>query len=81
VASGWLPGRASPNSELNLDTAVEQRRHEDAKAENKPMLAISPRSETCTWQVNPNPPRIYRFLAPFSRLRAFFVHIQLRIVG
>ena len=27
-----------------------------AKAQNKAMLAISPKSETFTWQVNPNPP-------------------------
>jgi hypothetical protein len=38
-----------------LDAAVEQRRHEDAKAENKAMLAISQKSETFTWQVNPKP--------------------------
>jgi hypothetical protein len=40
---------------VNLDAAVEQRRHEDAKAKSKAMLAISTRSETFTWQVNPNP--------------------------
>jgi hypothetical protein len=40
---------------MNLDAAVEQRRREDAKAENKAMLAISPLSGTFTGQVNPNP--------------------------
>jgi hypothetical protein len=39
-----------------LEAAVEQRRHEDAKAETKAMLAISPKPENFTWQVNPNPP-------------------------
>jgi hypothetical protein len=33
---------------LNLDAAVEQRRREDAKAENKAMLAVSPKPETFT---------------------------------
>jgi hypothetical protein len=40
---------------MNPDAAVEQRRREDAKAENKAMLAISPKSETFTWQVNTKP--------------------------
>jgi hypothetical protein len=33
---------------MNLDAAVEQRRREDAKAENKARLAISPKSGTFT---------------------------------
>ena len=48
VRSGWF----------SLDAAVEQRRREDAKPENKAMLAISPKAETFTWRVNPNPPEI-----------------------
>jgi len=32
----------------SAETAVEQRRNEDAKAENKVILAISPKSEAIT---------------------------------
>jgi hypothetical protein len=41
---------------MSLHAAVEQRRHEDAKAENKALLAPSPKPETFTRQVNPNHP-------------------------
>jgi hypothetical protein len=39
---------------MNLDSAVEQQRHEDAKVGNKGMHGISPKLEAFTWQVNPN---------------------------
>ena len=56
----WLVPVSFPRSgsggPIYLDAAVEQRRHEDAKAEDKAMPAISPKPETLTWQVNPNPP-------------------------
>jgi hypothetical protein len=42
-------------TELILDAAVEQRRREDAKAEDKAILAISPKSGTFTWQVKAKP--------------------------
>ena len=42
---------------MNLDAAVEQRRREDARAEKKAMLAISPKPETLFGQANPTPPR------------------------
>jgi len=51
---------------------------EDAKAKNKAVLAISPESETFTWQVNPNLPRVCRLLAHSWRLRVFVVHVQFR---
>jgi hypothetical protein len=41
---------------VDLDAAVEQRRREDAKAENKERLAFSPVPADVTWQVNPNHP-------------------------
>ena len=48
-----------------LDAAVEQRRREDAKAENNATLAISPKSETFTVQVNPKPPPSLLFASSF----------------
>ena len=62
-------------SRLNLDAAVEQRRREDAKAENKAMLTISPKSETITLHANPNPPRVSRLLALSSGLPAAIVQV------
>jgi hypothetical protein len=42
-------------SQAGQDAAVEQRRREDAKEENKAMLAISPKSENPTWKVSAKP--------------------------
>ena len=42
---------------------------EDSKPENKAMLAISPKAETFTWQVNPNPQKI-AVSQPFLRVFA-----------
>jgi hypothetical protein len=47
--------RQNAECRRSLDAEVEQRRHEDAKAGNKAALAILAKSETFTWQVNPNP--------------------------
>lgn len=47
------------------DAAVEQRRREDAKAENNATLAISPKSETFTVQVNRKPPPSLPFASSF----------------
>jgi hypothetical protein len=66
---------------LNQDAAVEQRRREGAKAENKAMLTISPKSETFTWQVKAKPLPNLRFPGASSPLRAFVIHIQLRSLG
>jgi hypothetical protein len=41
---------------MNLNSAIEQQRHEDAKAGNQGMHGTSPKSEAFTWQVNPNHP-------------------------
>jgi hypothetical protein len=53
---------------FNLDAAVEQRRREDAKAENKEWLAFSPVPADVTWQVNPPP---LSLLVPRPVLRVF----------
>ena len=55
-------GKVGP---IYLDAAVEQRRREDAKAENNATLAISPKSETFTVQVNPKPPPSLLFASSF----------------
>ena len=57
-----LAGYAGP---IYLDAAVEQRRREDAKAENNATLAISPKSETFTVQVNRKPPPSLPFASSF----------------
>ena len=71
VCFGWsqlpfpeapLAGQAGP---IYLEAAVEQRRHEDAKAENNATLAISPKSEAFAWQVNPKPPPSSPFASSF----------------
>jgi hypothetical protein len=41
---------------FNLDYAVEQQSHEDAKVGNKRVHGISPKLVVFTWQVNPNQP-------------------------
>jgi hypothetical protein len=41
---------------INLDSAVEQPSHEDAKVGNKGIHGISPKLEAFTWQVNSNHP-------------------------
>jgi hypothetical protein len=45
---------STARARLNLDSALEQHRHEDAKVGNKGMHAILPKLEAFTWQVNPN---------------------------
>jgi hypothetical protein len=63
---------------MNMDFAVEQRRREGAKVENKGLLGISSRLQPFTWHVKANHPRTCRCPASSSRLRVFAVHIQLR---
>ena len=41
---------------INLDSAVEQQSHEDAKVGTKGIQGISPKLEAFTWQVNLNHP-------------------------
>jgi hypothetical protein len=50
----WVTPTIHQLKELNLDAAVEQRRREDAKAENTARLVFSLAPEDFTWQVNPN---------------------------
>jgi len=52
-----------------------QLNNEDAKAGNKGMLAISPKSKNCHMAGEFKSPPTCRFLAPSSRLRAFVVRI------
>ena len=62
----WLVPISFPRSAPRyLDAAVEQRRREDAKAENNATLAITPKSETFTGQVNPKPPPSLPFASSF----------------
>jgi hypothetical protein len=65
-----------------MDAAVEQRRREDAKAENKATLAISPQLGTFTLQVNPNPHPDLPFPSSFfASSRLYFVASRLASVS
>jgi hypothetical protein len=55
-AQGRDSWRGARDKRMNLNSAVEQQRHEDAKAGNQGMHGTSPKSEAFTWQVNPNHP-------------------------
>jgi hypothetical protein len=88
ASSSAIPGQTGPEEAsagqkpaFNLNSAVEQQRHEDAKVGNKKIYGISPKSEAFTWQVTQTTLRTCRCSASSSRLRAFVVHIQLRDLG